>query len=341
MKTTIIKINDTARDSARIEQIAEALKAGGLAALPTETVYGIAANALDADAVARIFKVKGRPADNPLIVHVASLEDITPLVNSFPQEAERLAARFWPGPLTIVLPKTALVPDIVSAKLDTVAVRMPSHPVIRAVIRACGLPLAAPSANLSGRPSPTNAKHCIEDLNGKVELIVDGGDCEVGLESTVISLAGERPRLLRPGLCSLEDLQEVLPDITVDPSIVSGLAEGAKASSPGMKYKHYAPDVKIKLIHGSFPEFCRFVAKKPAAAALVFDGEEKRLSVPCVTYGASDDPARQARRLFAALRELEELGADIVYARAPEQYGAGLAVYNRLLRAAGFDEIYL
>jgi L-threonylcarbamoyladenylate synthase len=174
-----------------------------------------------------------------------------------------------------------------------------------------------------------------------VELIVDGGDCEVGLESAVITLAEERPCLLRPGMCSLEDLQEVLPDITVDASIVSGLAEGAKAASPGMKYKHYAPDVKIKLVHGSFPEFCRFTAKKPAAAALVFDGEEKRLSIPCVTYGPNDDPAKQARRLFAALRELDDTGADIVYARAPEQYGAGLAVYNRLLRAAGFDEVYL
>ncbi len=341
MKTTIIKITDAARDAAKIRQAAEVLKAGGLAALPTETVYGLAANALDEDAVMSIYRAKGRPADNPMIVHVASLEDIHPLVTDFPPEAERLAKRFWPGPLTMILPKTGAVPDVVSAKLPTVAIRMPSHPVFRAIVRECGLPLAAPSANVSGRPSPTNARHCIEDLNGKVDIIVDGGECEVGLESTVVSLCGEVPRLLRPGICSPEELLEILPDITVDPAVSARLAENAKPASPGMKYRHYAPNIKLVLVHGNRGEFTRFVKTKPAAGALVFDGEEKRVSVPCVTYGPADDPVRQANRLFSALRELDALGTAVVYARAPEQYGAGLAVYNRLLRAAGFEEIYL
>lgn len=341
MNTKIIKITDLQRDSAKIKQIAQVLRDGGLAVLPTETVYGVAANALDPDAVAGIFKAKGRPSDNPLIVHIAGLGEITSLVTSFPPEAEALAARFWPGPLTMILPKSAVVPAIVSANLPTVAIRMPSHPIIRSVIIESGLPLAAPSANVSGRPSPTTARHCIDDLNGKVDLIVDGGDCDVGLESTVLTLAAPVPRLLRPGIITLEELQEVLGDVEVDPAVASKSDGGSPAASPGMKYKHYAPKVKITLVHGDFKSFARFVGQKPGAAALVFDGEEKRLSIPCVCYGAKNNPAGQAHALFTALRQLDETGAQRVFARAPDMSGTGLAVYNRLIRAAAFDEIYL
>lgn len=341
MKTQIIKISDLSRDAAKLRQAARIIEDGGLVALPTETVYGIAANALDPDAVAGIFRVKGRPQDNPLIVHAAELEDVFPLVQDFPDDAMWLAKKFWPGPLTIVLLKNDIVPDIVSAGLDTVAVRMPSHPVTRAIIRESGLPLAAPSANISGRPSPTTAAHCIEDLNGKVDMIIDGGECSVGLESTVVSLAVSPPRLLRPGAVTLEDLRFILGDVAADAAVTSKLPNGSTAASPGMKYRHYSPKAKITLVHGNFADFARYIAKKPAATALVFDGEDKRLKVPCVTYGGANKPEEQAQQLFAALRRLDEIGAERVYARAPEITGLGLAVYNRLIRAAAFDEMFI
>lgn len=341
MKTRIAKIFDLDRDYAKIKLAAEILKNGGLVALPTETVYGIAANALDSDAVQGIFEAKGRPTDNPLIVHIESIDDVFPLVADFPPAAKKLAESFWPGPLTMVLPKTDKIPSVVSAKLDTVAIRMPSHPVIRAVIRESGLPLAAPSANLSGRPSPTSARHCIEDLNGKVALILDGGDCEVGIESTVISLATEPPRLLRPGMITLEQICEVLGEVRTDPAVTSKMDGGAHASSPGMKYKHYAPKAKLTLVHGDFKSFVEFASSKTGAFALVFDGEDKKLAIPCITYGAKKNPAGQARRLFSSLRALDEAGAQSVFVRAPEASGESLGVYNRLLRAAAFNEVFL
>lgn len=341
MNTQIIKIFDPDRDRKKIELAAGILKKGGIVALPTETVYGIAANALDENAVAKIFKAKGRPADNPLIVHVASLEQAYDLVAEFPDTASLLAESFWPGPLTVVLPKSDIIPSVVSAGLPTVAVRMPSHPVVAAVIRTSGLPLAAPSANISGKPSPTSANHCIEDLNGKVDLIIDGGGCDVGVESTVITLTAEPPRLLRPGMITLEQLREVLGNVACDSSVTSKIATSKKVHSPGMKYKHYSPNAKITLIHGDFASFARFVEAKRGSVALVFDGEEKKLHLPCVTYGSKKNPAEQAKRIFASLRQLDEIGAQSVYARAPGMTGASLAVYNRLIRACSFDEIYL
>lgn len=341
MKTQLLKIHNPDRDTDKINLAAEILRNGGLAVLPTETVYGIAANALDEKAVANIFKVKGRPSDNPLIVHVSNLEQVYDLVAEFPEQARRLAKNFWPGPLTIVLPKSDKIPYIVSAGLNTVAVRMPAHPVMAAVIRASGLPLAAPSANLSGKPSPTTAAHCIEDLNGKVDLILDGGDCTVGVESTVITLADDTPRLLRPGMVTLEQLQAVLGTVVCDAAVTSHTEPTGKVHSPGMKYKHYAPAASITLVHGDFESFAQFMETKRGSIALVFDGEEQNLPVPCVTYGSRKNPEEQAKRLFASLRKLDEIGAQNVYARAPERDGASLAVYNRLIRACAFCEIDL
>ena len=330
------------RDEA-IRRAAQVLRDGGLVVFPTETVYGIGANALDPAAVAGIFAAKGRPRDNPLIAHIADLDALESLTSRVPPEALRLAEIFWPGPLTMVLPRSGLVPDAVTAGLDTVAVRMPSHPIAREIIRAAGLPVAAPSANTSGRPSPTRLEHCAEDLAGKVDLMVDGGPCAVGLESTVLSLAGEIPRLLRPGAVTLEELRAELGVVKMDPAVLHHLEEGAAASSPGMKYRHYAPRARVVLVHAGAGQFAQYVRTRAGedVFALAFDEDMEGLGVPGVSYGPAGDPAAQARGLFAALRELDRLGARQVYARAPEMGGVGMAVYNRLVRAAGFREVRL
>ena len=322
-----------------IEQAAELLRAGEIVAIPTETVYGIAASALNQQAVEKIFIAKARPQDNPLIVHIAD-RDMLPMVTSqFSSQAEKLAEAFWPGPLTMILPRGEQVCDGVCAGLDTVAVRMPSHPVAQQIIRASGLPLAAPSANLSGSPSPTTAAHVLADMQGRLPLIVDGGECQVGLESTVVSLAGERPVLLRPGAVTQQQLEEVLGvSVELAAAVLEQLQEGQKVLSPGMKYKHYAPKAQVTIVKGELGDFARYVAehKGPDAVCLCFDGEQEQLSLPCVAYGAKEDAVQQAQQLFAALRRLDEIGAVQVFARCPSMEGVGLAVYNRLLRAAGF-----
>ena len=317
------------------------LKNGETVAIPTETVYGLAANALKSEAVEKIFLAKGRPADNPLIVHISDISSFSEYC--YPtDEAYALAEKFWPGPLTVILPKKDIIPAIVSAGLDTVAIRMPSHPVMREVIKKSGCPIAAPSANLSGSPSPTNAEYVFDDMDGRIELIIDGGECEVGLESTVITLAGEKPRLLRPGGITPEQLEEVLGEIEIDVAVKSKLEENAKASSPGMKYKHYAPKIKVVILKGSREKYAEYISShKENAAALCFEDEKENISVPCVTYGRSDDSSSQAKRLFDALRELDKTGAEIAFAHCPSDEGVGLAVYNRLLRSAGFEVIEL
>lgn len=323
---------------------AACLQRGELVGIPTETVYGLAADATNEEAVARIFEAKGRPQDNPLIVHIAELEEIDPLVTAVPPAARRLAEAFWPGPLTIILPRSSRIPAGVCAGLDTVAIRMPSHPVARAIIKAAGRPLAAPSANLSGSPSPTTAAHVMADMAGRIPAVVDGGQSQVGVESTVIALQGERVRLLRPGGITPAMLQTVVPAVEIDPAVTKPLEEGAQAASPGMKYKHYSPQARVVLVKASPADFAAFVneqATTDGLIALCFDGEEKALTVPYLTYGRREDAADQARRLFDALRQLDERGASIVYAACPAAEGVGLAVYNRILRAAGFEVISL
>ena len=327
----------------RIEEIGALLRAGGVAAIPTETVYGLAANALDAGAVEKIFRAKGRPADNPLIVHIHAMAQWAPLVTEIPDRAKALAEAFWPGPLTVILKKAPCVPAVVSGGLDTVAVRMPSHPIARAILQAAKVPLAAPSANRSGRPSPTDGAAVRADMDGRIDAIVDAGACSVGVESTVVSLVGKTPRLLRPGGVTPEMLEAVLGEIEIDDAVLHRLADGQTAASPGMKYKHYAPNAQVVILKGDFDAYRTFLQTHcgDGVMALCFRGEEALLPVPAVTYGEKDNSASQAHRVFEALRELDEKGAKIVYARFPSQSGMGLAVFNRLVRAAAFRVVEL
>ena len=324
-----------------LHKAATLLRDGKLVGIPTETVYGLAADALNGTAVASIFVAKGRPMDNPLIVHIAQMQQLSSLVTEIPEQAKALANAFWPGPLTMIFKKADCIPQEVSAGLDTVAVRMPSHPVGRRLIELSGCPLAAPSANRSGIPSPTNARRVVEDMDGRIAAIVDGGDCAVGVESTVIDVSGERVRLLRPGAVTVEMLQSVVGDVEIDDAVLNQLAEGATAASPGMKYKHYAPSARVILVKGTPTAYAAYVNAHAddGVAALCFDGEEQELTVPYLTYGSRHDAAQQAHRLFDALRRLDEQGVRVAYTACPSPEGVGLAVYNRLLRAAGFEVV--
>ncbi len=329
-----------------IIKTAEILKSGGLAAIPTETVYGLAADALNGEAVAKIFAAKGRPMDNPLIVHVAEFEDIErfALVREIPEAAKKLAKVFWPGPLTIIMKKGGVIPDEVSAGLDTVAIRLPSHPSARAIIKAADTPLAAPSANLSGSPSPTTAQHVMNDMDGKIDAVFDGGACGIGVESTVITLAEDTPRLLRPGKVTLEELREVLGEVELDSAVLNKLKDGQKAASPGMKYKHYAPKANVILLKCTDDEFINYVNRcgGSGVAALCCDEDVEKLSVKYISLGKRNDYEAHAQRLFDSLRRIDGYGNIVtVYTRLPSTDGVGLAVYNRLIRAAGFEVIDL
>lgn len=332
-----------AKNPGATDAVAEILKRGGLAAIPTETVYGLAANAFDGEACANIFKAKGRPGDNPLIVHICDMEMLSDVVSEVPEGARLLAKKFWPGPLTIIMKKSGKIPMVTSANLPTVAVRFPAHPVAREIIKKTGLPLAAPSANLSGSPSPTTFQHCVNDLMGRVDAIIDGGACSVGVESTIISLAGEKPILLRPGYVTLEQLRETLGEVELSKAVLEKLDEGEKVLSPGMKYKHYAPKAAVSLVKGSSEKYVNFVNEHAGEGvyALCFDEEAPVLKTKTVTYGSEFSDAEQAEHIFEALRELDSLGAKRVFAHSPKVTGVGLAVYNRLVRAAGFDVIEL
>ena len=325
-----------------LQRAADLLLAGELVAIPTETVYGLAADARNGKAVSDIFKAKGRPSDNPLIVHIADMTQLSALVLDIPTHATALAEAYWPGPLTMIFRKTAAVPDEVSAGLDTVAVRMPSHPIARQLI-ALSCPLAAPSANRSGIPSPTDAVRVAEDMDGRIAAIVDGGVCEFGVESTVVDVTGECVRVLRPGAVTVPMLEAVVGTVEVDEAVLRPLENGKIAASPGMKYKHYAPSAKVVLVKGSPLAYATYVNAHSGegVVALCFDGEEDALNVPYLTYGARDDYKAQAHRVFEALRRLDEQHATVAYTACPLPEGIGLAVYNRLLRAAGFEVIDL
>lgn len=339
MQTQVLPVNEQS-----IALAARLLQQGELVALPTETVYGIAADARNGAAVRKIFAAKGRPQDNPLIVHICGMQMLRGIVAEVPPRARKLAAAFWPGPLTMVMPRGEEVSDVTCAGLDTVGVRMPSHPVVQAVIRASGVAFAAPSANLSGKPSPTNAQDTLADMDGRLPLILDGGESAVGVESTVVSVTGEHPVLLRPGYITKEQMEAVLgEEVQVSPAILEKLKEGEVARSPGMKYKHYAPKAQVTILQGDFAAYRQYVAQHagPGVWALCFDGEGAQLPVPYIEYGRDHDGAAQAHHLFAALRELDRNGAQIVYARCPEQDGVSMAVYNRLIRAAAFRVVGL
>ena len=324
------------------------LKSGGLVAFPTETVYGLGANALDREAVLSIFAAKGRPADNPLIVHIHDSSQLEPLC-IVPDRAVPLMEAFWPGPLTILCEKKPVIPDEVTAGLPTVAMRMPSHPVARAMLQACNLPVAAPSANSSGRPSPTTAAHVLEDMNGKIPLIIDGGMCDVGLESTVLDLCHGDPVILRPGGITREMISFVLGcEVAVAGSVLRPLKENETALSPGMRYKHYAPQALVTLVEG--PEervipllrklCCEQAALGKKYCVLCFSEHMNALS-SCNPHniGSASSPSEIAHRLFDILRRLDEEGMEIVFSEVIPPEGVGLAVMNRLGRAAAFRTI--
>lgn len=329
-------------DKNSVLKAGEILSSGGLVAIPTETVYGLAANALDGEAVKKIFIAKGRPQDNPLIVHISDFAQIDALVRKRSELLERLAENFWPGPLTIISQKSDVVPDEVTCGLDTVAVRFPSSEIARDIITAAGVPLAAPSANLSGSPSPTCFEHCFADLNGRVDAIVNGPRCEVGVESTVITIVGGRVRLLRPGAITVEMLKSVVGEVEIDRAVLNQIEAGAKVSSPGMKYKHYSPKAKVVMIEAAAEDFSDFVQKNSneKTAAVCFE-EDTVKGVKVYVWGKKDDHEAQARLLFDILRQTDLDGFETVYIHSPERDGLGLAVYNRLIRAAGFEVIRL
>ena len=324
---------------ADIRRAGQILRRGGLVAFPTETVYGLGANALDEEAVKKIYAAKGRPSDNPLIVHVGRKEDIAPLVKEITPKAKALIDAFFPAPLTIILPKSDMVGKTVSGGLDTVAVRMPQNETARRLILAAGCPVAAPSANTSGLPSPTRAKYVMEDMNGRIDAVIDGGDCAFGVESTVITLAEEPPVILRPGAVTREMIESVIGEVRVAKAVLEGMGENETAASPGMKYKHYAPRARVMLVDADKTTYESFVNSRPDAFALCYEGDDVR--IPKVTFGRENDDLSQARELFDALRELDEMGAKKVYARIPRVTGVGMAVYNRLIRAAAFQIIDL
>lgn len=322
-----------------IAEAGKMIAEGKLVAFPTETVYGLGANALNEEAVRNIYLAKGRPSDNPLIVHIAEKEDIVPLVKEVTPKAKALIDAFFPAPLTIILNKSDKVGKVVSGGLDTVAVRMPKNEIARKLIKASGCPIAAPSANTSGLPSPTRVKYVIDDMMGKIDGIIDGGDCEFGVESTVITLATDVPTLLRPGAITKEMIEAVIGEITVAPAVLEGMKNDEVAASPGMKYKHYAPKAKVVIVNADKKKYEEFVNAQKGAFALCFDDDE--VTIPKVTFGRENDDLSQAKELFDALRELDEMGAKKVYARIPHRDGVGMAVYNRLIRAAAFDIIDL
>lgn len=343
MNTKLVKIsvNDS---SEKYNEAACLLKDGQVVGIPTETVYGLAGNAYSEDSVKRIFEAKGRPQDNPLIVHISEFSELYELVSEVPENAKILADAFWPGPLTMILPKSDKVPLCVTAGLNTVAVRCPAHPIANKLIKVSGIPLAAPSANLSGKPSPTKAEHVYKDLNGRIPMIIDGGECEEGVESTVVTLATPVPKLLRPGNITLKQLTSVLGEVCVDDAVLNPLKEGEKVSSPGMKYKHYSPDANVVVVKGSYDKFKEYVNLNycDGTYAMVFKGEGEGITAPVLEYGSVDDYRQLSHALFDSLRYLDEIGAKRCFVRCPdEENDDNLAVLNRLLRAASFDVINL
>lgn len=333
MKTQLLK-------PSQVLQAAEIIKNGGLVALPTETVYGLGADAFNPLAIKKIFIAKGRPSDNPLIVHIAQFEELFDLVSDVKEPAKKLIETFWPGPLTVILPRLPHVPDEVTAGLNSVAVRMPSHPLMRRVIKLAETPIAAPSANLSGKPSPTKVSHVIDDMDGKIDAILDGGDCSVGLESTVISFMRATPQILRPGAITVEQIEGIIGAVEVDSAVLSPVKEGQTIESPGTKYKHYAPNAKVIILDCSREKFIDFVNANTNSevAALCFDEDIRFLKVKSISFGKEIDEAMQANRFFDSLRKFDTLpNIKTIYARCPSKSGIGLAVYNRLIRAAGFE----
>lgn len=350
MKTRVIPIADPDRQEKEIKEAAQFIRSGQVVAFPTETVYGLGANALDARAIEKIFEAKARPGDNPLIVHIHDISQWHRLVVDIPQTALLLAEQFWPGPLTMILNKSELVPMEATAGLYTVGVRMPAHGVALKLLSLSEVPIAAPSANLSGRPSPTTAQHVLQDMEGRIPMILDGGRCDVGVESTVLDLTEVVPVVLRPGGVTVEMLQAVVGQVAIHPNVMTPLQQGQITRSPGMKYVHYAPKAPVTLIRGDLrkqvefinTEVCNREQKGERAGILATDQ-----TLACyqagvkLSMGDRVRPAGLAENLFARLREFDGLNVDFILAEGVDEKGEGLAVMNRIARAAGFHIIDL
>ncbi len=330
------------KDKNAIEEAAAILRRGGLLGIPTETVYGLGADGLNEDAVRRIFLAKGRPQDNPLILHVPDAGWLERCCTDIPPAAYALAERFWPGPLTMILPRRDCVPLRTTGGLDTVGVRCPDHPVTRAIIAAADTPVAAPSGNTSGRPSPTCARHMMEDMMGKIDGIVDGGDCAVGVESTILDLTVQPPRLLRPGGLPLEELEAVLGEVAVDKAVRQKLGDGEKAKAPGMKYRHYAPRAAVTVVTGTPRRSAAYIREHlPAGAGVICFDEYAPLFAGHIVHrlGSQEDKLAQAQHVFDALRTFDDTDVTAIFAQCPDESGLGLAVGNRLKKAAGFHTV--
>jgi len=346
METKIIRIED--KENLKDDQLMEAaeiLRKGGIVAFPTETVYGLGANALEAQASAKIYAAKGRPSDNPLIAHIASIDDLPKLAAKIPEAGRKLAEKYWPGPLTLVFPKKEIVPYGTTGGLDTVAVRMPSDPIATRLIRLAGVPVAAPSANTSGRPSPTRAEHVIEDLNGKIEMIIDGGEVGIGVESTIVDVSGEIPTLLRPGAITMEMLKETVGEVEIDPAILGPMNEGMKPKAPGMKYRHYAPNAEMTLVEGEMDKVVEFINREAKAALEA----GKKVGIICTeesrqyysygileVIGSRENEETVAHNLFAVLREFDDQKVDCIFSESFSKDRLGQAIMNRLCKAAGY-----
>ena len=354
MKTIVYKLDET-QEEVWLKAAEAVLAAGGLVAIPTETVYGLAADALDEKAAAKIYEAKGRPSDNPLIVHISDIEDLNELVAEVPEKALKLAEKFWPGPLTMILPKSEKVPYGTTGGLDTVAIRMPSHPAARKLIHETGIPLAAPSANTSGRPSPTKAEHVLDDLDGKIDMILDDGPVGIGIESTIVDLSGSQPMILRPGYITQDMLREVIGDVSIDPAILDeNVNKDFKPKAPGMKYKHYAPKGDLSIVVGS----SRLVVERIQSETAARQTEGYRVGVIAtdetlpdyeaaiedaviMSIGTRKDENTITHNLYDILRRMDLENVDYIYSESFEEGDRGSAIMNRLLKAAGHHCIYV
>ena len=347
MKTKVSIVRDLKKNNNFLEEAAEIIKTGGTVVFPTETVYGLGANALNEDAVRKIFLAKGRPQDNPLIIHVAS-KDIDKYAKDIPEVAHRIIDKFWPGPLTIILNKKDIIPGITSANLDSIGIRMPSDIIAKELIELSGVPIAAPSANISGRPSPTDVERCVEDLDGRVDYILGGEKSDVGVESTIVDCTVNPPVILRPGGITLEMLQEVDKRIEIDKAIMSKPTENLKPKAPGMKYRHYAPKAKVIIVSGDKKKTIEkinemvhnYIDEGKDVGILTSDERKSSYSMgQIIPLGKEENMEEIAHNLFEALRKFDDLGIEIILAEAFEEKGVGIAVMNRLKKAAGYDII--
>lgn len=345
METKVAIIKDIKKDIKFIEEAAQVIKNGGIVAFPTETVYGLGANALNENSVKKIFVAKGRPQDNPLIVHVSS-KDVSGLVKKVPEVAEKLINKFWPGPLTIILEKKDIIPNVTSANLNTIGIRMPNSEIALKLIELSEKPIAAPSANISGRPSPTEVERCVEDLNGRVEYIIGGESSDIGVESTIIDCTVNPPMILRPGGITLEMLREIDSNIDIDEALKSKPNENLKPKAPGMKYRHYAPKANLKIIRGKNEKTIEiikemlenYIGKNSDVAILTTDENlDKFDKGNVISLGSEKDLSQIAKHLFEALRKCDDMGVKYILCQGFEEKGVGVAIMNRLTKAAGYD----